>query len=56
MFEAPKNRLLTAMRCVNVLNGMIPVGGPRSCICMKAVTRVGKALLMIELDILVMKA
>ena len=56
MFEAPRNKLLMAMRWVSLLNGTIPVGGPRSWKVAKAVTRVGKALLMIELETLVTKA
>jgi hypothetical protein len=56
MFEQPRNKLLTAMRWVNLPNGKIPVGGPRSWKVANAVIRVGKALLMIELETLVTKA
>lgn len=56
MFAAPRNKLLTAIRWVSLLNGTIPVGGPRSGKVAKAVTRVGKALLIIELETLVTKA
>jgi hypothetical protein len=56
MFDAPRNKLLMAMRWVSLLNGTIPVGGPRSWKVAKAVTRLGRALLMIELDTLVTNA
>jgi hypothetical protein len=56
MFEQPRNKLLTAIRWVNLLNGRIPVGGPRSWKVANAVIKVGKALLMIELETLVTKA
>ena len=47
MFETPRNKLLTAMRWVSLLNGRIPVGGPRSLKVANAVIKLGKALLMI---------
>jgi hypothetical protein len=56
MFDAPRNKLLTAMRWVSLLNARMPVGGPRSWKVANAVIKVGKALLMIELETLVTKA
>jgi hypothetical protein len=56
IFEAPRNKLLMAMRWVSLLNARMPVGGPRSWKVAKAVIKLGKALLMIELETLVTKA
>ena len=48
--------MLMAMRWVSLLKAIMPVGGPRSWKVANAVTKVGKALLMIELETLVTKA
>lgn len=56
MFDAPSIKLLTAMRCVSEEKGTMPVGGPLSENVANAVTRFGSALLIIELETLVVNA
>ena len=56
MLDAPSIRLLTAINCVSLVKGMSPVGGPLWLKVAQAVTSSGNALLMMELDTLVVKA
>lgn len=55
-FEHPSIKLLTAISCVKSENASMPVGGPMGEKTAKAVTRVGNALLKIELEKLAVNA
>lgn len=56
IFDAPSIRLLTEIRRVSSEKARIPEGTPVSENVANAVTRVTKALLMMEAETLVMKA